>query len=125
MKPVFLPLLLLLLALLLIAGVGPAPNSPAYIEADQVKVNKAFADLDALEIYLEANPGATLSELQSQGNSLVADAEMVNGLGVSNALANGDGWATWLIILLILGGLAVVGCCILFTIWMINALSYY
>jgi hypothetical protein len=117
MKPIFLPLLLLLLALPLMAGVGPAPKSPAYIEADQAKVNEAFADLDALEMYLEANPGATLSELQSQGNSLVADAEMVNGLGVSNALANGDAWATWLIVLLILGGLAVVGCCILFFLW--------
>lgn len=114
--------LFVLLALPLFSGVGPdKPTSvPSLFEVDEAEVEEAFADLDALEQYLHDNPDATLEEMQAEGNELVAEVDQINGLDVSNALADG-GLSTLAIVLIVVGSLILIGLCCL----VIAALGYY
>jgi hypothetical protein len=122
MKSFTLTLFVLLLALPLFSVVEPTnpEKAAALFELDEAEVEEAFTELDALEQYLQENPGVTLEEMQANGHELVSNLDEVNGLSVDGALAD-DGLGALIWVLIVLGGLALIGVCC----WVILVLGAY
>lgn len=98
------------------AKTAPKSSNSTYFSFDNAKIDAATAELSDLESYVLANEGVTYSQLEAEQNSLVANAQQVNGLGVDSALSRGDGMAAWAIVLIVLGGLLLIGlvvCCLI------------
>lgn len=122
MKP-FILTILVLLVLPVFSGVGPdkPEKSPALFELNEQEVDDAFAELDALDRYLQENPGVTLADMQAEGHELVEEVDQINGIGVDNALDDDGGLSAVVWVLIVLGGLALIGVCCL----VIASLGYY
>jgi hypothetical protein len=80
--------LLILASMLILLGVGKSMAGQADLFSyDAVTIENQMAQLDQLEGYVLDNPGITLGEMATQGNtlaSLVSDANGISGFNMIN-----------------------------------------
>jgi hypothetical protein len=80
--------LLILASMLILIGVGKSmANQADLFSYDAVTIENQMAQLDQLEGYVLSNPGITLGEMSTNGNSLaslVSDANGISGFNLAN-----------------------------------------
>lgn len=91
-------------------------SNASYFNFNTEQISAQTAELSDLETYVQHHDGVTYDQLVAEGNTLVANADAVNGLGIDHALTHGGGMPTWAIVLIVVGGLLLIGlafCCLL------------